>query len=88
MIWNLMNRDSDASCHDYDSVIGPTADENAVTIINSYKEEILATNYANDVLDALINELQPENLPKQYLFRTDAAVQKLCFKKVKREIVG
>lgn len=84
----LMNRDSDASCHDYDIVIGPTADENTVTIINSYKEELLANNYADDVLDALIKELQPENLPKQYFFRTNAAVQKLCFKKARREIVG
>ena len=74
--------------HDYDIVIGPTADENTVTIINAYKEELLVTNYAEDVLYALINELEPENLPKQYFFGTSAAIKKLCFKKNRREIVG
>lgn len=62
----LKNRGSDISMHDYDIVIGPTADENTVTTINVYKEELLATNYAEEVLDALINELKLENLPKQY----------------------
>lgn len=74
--------------HDYDIVIGPTADENTVTIINAYKEELLVTNYAEDVLYALINELEPENLPKQCFFGTSAAIEKLCFKKNRREIVG
>ena len=30
----------------------------------------------------------PEDLPKQYNFGTEAAVRKLRFKKIKREIVG
>lgn len=84
----LKNRGSDSSLHDYDIVIGPTADENTVTIINAYKEELLETNYAEDVLDALINELEPENLPKQYFFGTNAAIEKLRFKRNRREIVG
>lgn len=62
----LMNRDEDSTIHDYDIVIGPAADENTVTVINSYKEELIATNYADEVIDALIRELEPENLPKQY----------------------
>lgn len=84
----LRNRDSDSSVHDYDIVIGPTADENTVTIINSYREELLETDYADEVLDALIKDLEPENLPKQYFFGTSAAIQKLRFKKIRREIVG
>ncbi len=46
------------------------------------------TNYSDEVLDALTKELEPENLPKQYFFGTSAAIQKLRFKKIKREIVG
>ena len=84
----LKNRDSDASAHDYDIVIGPTADENTVTVINAYREELIVSDYADEVLDALIRDLEPENLPKQYFFGTNAAVQKLCLKKVRREIVG
>lgn len=83
----LQNRDSADSVHDYDIVIGPTADENTVTIINSYKEELIASNYADELLEALIKELQPENLPKQYFFGTVAAIKTLRFKNVRREIV-
>ena len=84
----LENRNSDSSVHDFDIVIGPTADENTVTVINSYKDELEETDYADEVLDALIKELEPENLPKQYFFGTRQALSKLHFKKVRREIVG
>lgn len=83
----MLNRDSDSTIHDYDIVIGPTADENTVTIINSYKEELILTNYADEILDDLIKELEPENLPKQYFFGTSAAIQKLQFKENRREIL-
>lgn len=88
VLFILKNRDSDRAAHNYDIVIGPTADENTVTIINSYREELIATNYASEVLDSLIKELEPENLPKQYFFGTNAAIQRLQFKKIRREIVG
>ena len=78
----LKNRDSDISMHDFDIVIGPTADENTVTIINAYKEEILETDYAETVLDALISELEPENLPKQYFFGTSAAIKNSVLRKI------
>ncbi|MCD8336976.1 MAG: DUF3990 domain-containing protein [Lachnospiraceae bacterium] len=84
----LKNRDSEISVHNYDIVIGPTADENTVTIINSYKEELEDTDYADETLEALISELKPENLPKQYFFGTQAAIHLLRFKNVRREIVG
>jgi len=83
----LKNRGSDSSTHKYDIVIGPTADENTVTVINLYKEELIATNYADKVLDVLIKTLKPENLPKQYFFGTSAAIKKLRFKKIRREIL-
>lgn len=84
----LENRNSDSSVHDYDIVIGPTADENTVTIINAYREELISNNYSDEILDALVKELKPENLPKQYFFGTNHAIKMLHFKKVKREVVG
>ncbi|MCM1251434.1 MAG: DUF3990 domain-containing protein [Clostridium sp.] len=84
----VKNRGSDRTVHNYDIVIGPTADENTVTILNSYKEELIVTNYSDEVLDNLIKELEPENLPKQYFFGTSAAIQKLQFKEMRKEIVG
>ena len=87
MLFILKNRDCETCAHDYDIVIGPTADENTVTIINSYKEELIAANYADEVLEELIKELEPENLPKQYFFGTEAALKTLRFKSVRKEIV-
>ena len=59
-----------------------------VTIINAYREELISNNYSDEILDALIKELEPENLPKQYFFGTTHAIKMLHFKKVKREVVG
>lgn len=84
----LMNRDSDRTIHDYDIVIGPTADENTITVINSYREELVVSNYADEVLNALIVELKPENLPKQYFFGTNSAILLLEFKENRREVIG
>ena len=38
--------------------------------------------------DKVIAELKPENLPKQYFFRTKEAVNTLSFDKVKRQVIG
>lgn len=84
----LKNRESEERAHDYDIVIGPTADENTVTIINAYREELIATNYDDNVLESLIKDLEPENLPKQYFFGSTEALKYLRFKLTRREIVG
>lgn len=83
----LDNRGSAVSVHDYDIVIGPTADENTVTIINAYKEDLIRCNYSDEILTALIKELEPENLPKQYFFGTEKAIRTLRFNTVRRELV-
>ena len=84
----LKNRKCKYTAHEYDIVIGPTADEETTTIINVYEEELERTNYADEVLLRLISELKPENLPKQYFFANSEAVKTLKFDKIKREIVG
>lgn len=38
--------------------------------------------------EKVIAELKPENLPKQYFFRTDESVKTLSFDKVKRQVIG
>lgn len=48
----------------------------------------IASNYADKILDELIKDLEPENLPKQYFFGANEAIQKLKFKKNRREIIG
>lgn len=83
----IYNREREVTCHNFDIVIGPTADENTVTILNNYKGLLRSTNYSNEVLYSLIKELKPENLPKQYFFATQRALKKLKFKPIRRELI-
>lgn len=84
----LMNRKSEFTYHDYDIVIGPTADEKTTTIINQYEPELIKNNYSDEILKRLVAELKPENLPKQYFFANKKAIMTLKFGVIKREIVG
>lgn len=84
----LQNRKCNGCMHDYDIVIGPTADAETTTIINEYYDELEESGYSDEVCDKVIAELKPENLPKQYFFRTPEAVNTLSFDKVKRQVIG
>lgn len=63
-----MNRKSEYTRHNYDIVIGPTADDETTTIINYYEPMLIKCKYSDEILKQLISELRPENLPKQYFF--------------------
>ena len=84
----LQNRKCNGCTHDYDIVIGPTADAETTTIVNEYYDELEESGYSDEVCDKVIAELKPENLPKQYFFRTPEAVNTLSFDKVKRQVIG
>ncbi len=83
----IINRKHDESAHDYDIVIGPTADAETTAIINEYYDELEQSKYSDTVCDMVLAELKPENLPKQYFFRTQEAVKTLCFDKIRRQVV-
>lgn len=83
----IKNRKCDGCAHDYDIVIGPTADAETTTIINEYYDELEGSGYSDEVCEKVIAELKPENLPKQYFFRTDESVKTLSFDKVKRQVI-
>ncbi|MBQ7562392.1 MAG: DUF3990 domain-containing protein [Lachnospiraceae bacterium] len=84
----LQNRKSDGCIHDYDIVVGPTADAETTTIINEYYDELEESGYSDEVCEKVIAELKPENLPKQYFFGTQKAADTLRFDKIKRQVVG
>ena len=84
----IQNRKCEGCAHDYDIVIGPTADAETTAIINDYYDELIESDFSDEVCDKVIAELKPENLPKQYFFRTKEAVGTLSFDKMKRQVVG
>lgn len=83
----LKNRKSADSAHEYDIVIGPTADAETTAIINDYYDELVQSEYSEDVCRKVISRLKPENLPKQYFFRTEKALKTLAFCDIKRQVV-
>lgn len=84
----MMNRKCPDSAHDYDIVIGPTADAETTVIINEYYDELEDSGYAEEICQKVIKQLKPENLPKQFFFRTKEAIKTLSFNTVKRQVVG
>ncbi len=66
----MQNRKCSGCAHDYDIVIGPTADAETTTIINEYYEELENSDYSDEICEKVISELKPENLPKQYFSET------------------
>ena len=84
----LLNRKNEGSPHNYDIVIGPTADAETVAVINEYYDELEESGYSDEVCEKVIAELKPENLPKQYFFGTKRALRTLSFDKEKRREVG
>ncbi len=83
----VANRKSPVSVHDYDIVIGPTADAQTTTIINEHMEELEESGFREDICYKVIAELMPENLPKQYFFGTSRALKTLKFDKIKRQVI-
>uniref|UniRef100_I5AUX4 DUF3990 domain-containing protein n=1 Tax=Eubacterium cellulosolvens (strain ATCC 43171 / JCM 9499 / 6) TaxID=633697 RepID=I5AUX4_EUBC6 len=83
----IQNRKCATCTHEYDIVIGPTADAETATIINDYYDELEESGYSDEVCEKVIADLKPENLPKQYFFRTQEAVKTLEFDKVKRQVL-
>lgn len=84
----LQNRKCEESAHDFDIVIGPTADAETTMIVNEYYLELEETGYLDEVCAKVIRALKPENLPKQYFFGTKKALSTLEFDSVRRKIVG
>ena len=70
IITNRMNRNRQ---HDYDIVIGPTANDDTRTSIRTVMNASNGAILSDTALDLLIEILEPSNLPEQYYFGTNKA---------------
>lgn len=60
----------------------------ATAILYDYYDELVENDFSEEICKRVISELKPENLPKQYFFRTEKAIETLSFGKIKRQVVG
>jgi len=76
----ILNRTSGEREHNYDLVIGPTANDNTRTSIRTVMNAANGNILSDTALDLLIALLEPENLPVQYYFGSETAAKLLDFK--------
>ena len=75
----IANRMSQTRQHDYDIVIGPTANDDTRTSIRTVMNAANGAILSDTALNLLIEMLEPNNLPEQYYFGANkaAAILKL-----------
>jgi hypothetical protein len=64
----LANRKSRDRIHDYDVVIGPTANDDTMVVINDYLDGLYGEVGGMDALNTLLKYIEAENLPGQIYF--------------------
>lgn len=73
----LMCREKGGLPHDYDVVIGPTADDDTMVCLSSYWRGFYGKVGSNDAKEKLLSYLEPENLGIQYFVGKQNVADKL-----------
>ena len=76
----IQNRMSRTRRHNYDIVIGPTANDDTRASIRAVMNAANGAILSDAALDLLIQMLEPNNLPEQYYFGTNKSASLLKFK--------
>ena len=63
--------------HDYDVVVGPTADDNTMVCLNSYWRGFYGDVGSEEAKERLLGYLEPENLGVQYFIGKQDVADKL-----------
>lgn len=61
--------------HNYDIVIGGTADAKAMSIIKNYSSEYISGTMTNELAQIIIKRLKTEVYSRQYCFHTQRSIQ-------------
>ena len=83
----LTSRSKPYVWHNYDIVIGPTADDDTKIILNAYREGFYGEVGSNEAKMIAINFLHVENLSTQVFIATKTGLSILDIKNRKEEIV-
>lgn len=77
----VLNRESKSKIqeHEYDVVIGPTANDNTRAAIQTVMPLTKGQVMTDRAIDALIALIEPDKLPWQFFFGTQRAADLLCF---------
>ena len=76
----LANRKSRERVHDFDVVIGPTANDDTMVVINAYLDALYGEINSDSALNTLLVNIEAEKLPGQIYFSSDKAAALLAKK--------
>ena len=69
----LSNRKVRNRTHDYDIVMGPTANDDTMVVLNAYLDGLYGNVGDENALNILLRNIEAENLPGQIYFSTNEA---------------
>ena len=69
----LANRKARNRTHNYDVVIGPTANDDTMVVINAYLDGLYGEVGSDDAFRLLLRNIEAEKLPEQIYFSSDEA---------------
>ena len=69
----LANRKVRDRTHDYDIIIGPTANDDTMVVINAYLDGLYGEVGSEEALNTLLKNIEAENLPGQIYFSKNEA---------------
>ena len=76
----LANRKSKHCAHNYDIVMGPTANDDTMTVLNAYLDGLYGEVDSDEALQILMKFIMPDVLPRQAFFATTKSVSILTRK--------
>jgi hypothetical protein len=76
----VQNRSNETPVHNYDVVIGPTANGNTRVTIQAFFAGAYGDIQSDNAIDILISLIEPNNLPAQFYFGSERAAAMLNLK--------
>jgi len=80
----VQNRTSKNHQHDYDIVIGPTADDQTLITVQAYLAGLYGNLDDDRAIQTFLELIEPQKLPAQIYFGTQKAAESLAFKERSR----
>jgi hypothetical protein len=75
----IQNRKSKVHLHDYDIVIGPTANDQTMPTINAFLAGLFGEINDDEAIATFLRQIEPLRLPSQFYFGTQRAIELLRF---------
>jgi hypothetical protein len=80
ILFVVRNRTNETKQHDYDVVIGSTANDNTRIVINAFLAGLYGDVQSDEAVNTLLKMIEADKLPSQFFFGSNRAARLLTFK--------